>query len=58
MKFIPSTYHQMVSYLTEARQVDLIRNQLAAWQCYKVTVETKQIDPAADEPKSLSSKSQ
>ena len=29
MKFIPSTYHQMVSYLTEEGQVDLLGSQLA-----------------------------
>ncbi|KAL6310876.1 hypothetical protein AAG906_018020 [Vitis piasezkii] len=29
MKVIPSTYHQMVSYLTEAKQVDLLGSQLA-----------------------------
>ena len=29
MKFIPSTYHQMVSYLTEEGQVDLFGSQLA-----------------------------
>ena len=30
MKFIPSTYHQMVSYLTNVGQVDLLSSQLAA----------------------------
>ena len=29
MKVIPSTYHQMVSYLTEEGQVDLLGSQLA-----------------------------
>ena len=30
MKVVPSTYHQMVSYLTIVGQVDLLSNQLAA----------------------------
>ena len=30
MKVIPSTYHQTVSYLTNAGQVDLLSSQLAA----------------------------
>lgn len=34
MKVILSTYHQIVSYLTEARQIDLLDNQLVARQCY------------------------
>ena len=42
MKVIPSMYHQMTSYLTEAKQVDLHSNQLAARQCYQVTVEAGQ----------------
>ena len=29
MKFIPSTYHRMVNYLTNVRQVDILSNQLA-----------------------------
>ena len=39
MKFILSTYHQMVSYLTEAGEVDLLGSQLVEWQCYQVTLE-------------------
>ena len=30
MKAVPSTYHQMVNYLTSARQVDLLTSQLAS----------------------------
>ena len=30
MKVVPSTYHQMISYLTSAGQVDLLSIQLAA----------------------------
>ena len=32
MKVIPSTYHQMISYLTSAGQVDLLSSQLEAQQ--------------------------
>ena len=31
MKVVPSTYHQMISYLTSDGQVDLLSSQLAAW---------------------------
>ena len=34
MKVVPSTYHQMVSYLTNDGLVDLLSNRLAARQCY------------------------
>nr|CAN67612.1 hypothetical protein VITISV_011155 [Vitis vinifera] len=34
MKAIPSTYHQMVSFLTNDGQIDLYGSQLAARQCY------------------------
>ena len=34
MKTIPSTYHQMVSYLTKDGHVNLFGSQLAAQQCY------------------------
>ena len=39
MKVIPSTYHQMVSFLTEDWKIDLYRNQLAARQCYQIARE-------------------
>ena len=35
MKAVSSTYHQMITYLTSERQVDLLSSQLAAWQCYQ-----------------------
>lgn len=54
MKVIPSTYHQIVSYLTEARQIDLLDNQLVAWQCYQVIVKAGQIYPIGDELESSS----
>ena len=31
MKVVPSTYHEMVSYLTENEQVDLLGSHLVAW---------------------------
>ena len=34
MKSVPSTYHQTISYLTNAEQIDLLSSQLAACQCY------------------------
>ena len=38
MKAIPSTYHQTISYLTPSGQVDLQGSQLAARQCYQLSV--------------------
>ncbi|KAL6338705.1 hypothetical protein AAG906_023854 [Vitis piasezkii] len=39
---IPSTYHQMVSYLTKEGQIDLLGSQLAVHQCYQVHASAKQ----------------
>ncbi|RVW52832.1 Transposon Ty3-I Gag-Pol polyprotein [Vitis vinifera] len=39
MKVIPSTYHQMVSFLTKDGQIDLYGSQLAARQCYQIAQE-------------------
>ncbi|RVW20969.1 hypothetical protein CK203_112300 [Vitis vinifera] len=41
MKVIPSTYHQMVSFLTKDEQIDLYGSQLAARQCYQVAREAR-----------------
>ena len=38
MKAIPSIYHQTISYLTESGQVDLQGSQLAARQCYQLSL--------------------
>nr|CAN82409.1 hypothetical protein VITISV_023301 [Vitis vinifera] len=38
MKAIPSTYHQMVSFLTNDGQIDLYGSQLAARQCYQIAL--------------------
>ena len=45
MKVIPSTYHQMVSFLTEDGQTDLYSNQLAVRQCYQIA---REIGPNKD----------
>ena len=41
MKYIPSIYHQMVSYLIEDGQINLYGSQLAAHQCYQVACESE-----------------
>ncbi|XP_034683233.1 uncharacterized protein LOC117912653 [Vitis riparia] len=43
MKVIPSTYHQMVSFLTKDGQIDLYGNQLAVRQCYQIAQEVRTI---------------
>nr|CAN71503.1 hypothetical protein VITISV_021014 [Vitis vinifera] len=52
MKAIPSTYHQMVSFLTNEGQIDLYGNQLAACQCYQIAREVgaNQEDAPPPEP--------
>ncbi|RVX13178.1 hypothetical protein CK203_017889 [Vitis vinifera] len=49
---IPSTYHQMVSFLTNEGQTDLYGSQLAARQCYQIARETiaNQEDASPPEP--------
>ena len=47
MKVVPSTYHQMVSYLMEEEQVDLLSSQLLARQCYQVALDSRH--PVGDE---------
>ena len=52
MKAIPSTYHQMVSFLTNEGQIDLYGSQLAARQCYQIAREAgaNQKDASPPEP--------
>nr|CAN73594.1 hypothetical protein VITISV_004696 [Vitis vinifera] len=52
MKAIPSTYHQMVSFLTNEGQIDLYGSQLAACQCYQIAREAgaNQEDASPSEP--------
>ena len=42
MKVVPSTYHQMISYLTSAEKIDLLSSQLAARQCYQLSVQERE----------------
>ena len=42
MKAIPSTYHQTISYLTASGQVDLQGSQLAARQCYQLSMQGRE----------------
>ena len=39
MKAVSSTYHQMISYLTNVGQINLPSSQLAARQCYQLSVQ-------------------
>ena len=48
MKAIPSTYHQTISYLTASGQVDLQGSQLAARQCYQLSVHEREKDKKPD----------
>ena len=48
MKAIPSTYHQMVSYLTNTGQVDLLSSQLAARQCYQLSIQEQKEEKGSD----------
>ena len=53
MKAVPSTYHQIISYLTTSGHVDLQGSQLAACQCYQLLVQKREKDetPTARLPK-------
>ena len=42
MKAIPSTYHQTIRYLTACGQVDLQGSQLAARQCYQLSIHERE----------------
>nr|CAN76814.1 hypothetical protein VITISV_044115 [Vitis vinifera] len=52
MKAIPSTYHQMVSFLTNEWQTDLYGSQLAARQCYQIAREAVANQEDASPPES------
>ena len=39
MKAIPSTYHQLINYLTNVGQVDILSSQLVARQCYQLSIQ-------------------
>nr|CAN72632.1 hypothetical protein VITISV_025688 [Vitis vinifera] len=51
MKVIPSTYHQMVSFLTKDGQIDLYGSQLATRQCYHIVREAGTSQEDASLPK-------
>ena len=50
MKVIPSTYHQTISYLTASGQVDLQGSQLAAQQCYQLSLQGREQSECSSEP--------
>ena len=50
MKAIPSTYHQTISYLTASEQVDLQGSQLAARQCYQLSMQRRKQGECSSEP--------
>ncbi|KAL6334887.1 hypothetical protein AAG906_023692 [Vitis piasezkii] len=58
MKVIPSTYHQMVSFLTKDGQIDLYGSQLAARQCYQIARETGTSQEDASLPESSHARDQ
>ena len=54
MKAVPSTYHQTISYLTEAGQVDLQGSQLVARQCYQTSLQERgQADHSGEPPPTI-----
>ena len=50
MKAIPSTYHQTISYLIASGQVDLQGSQLAARQCYQLSLQGREQSECSNEP--------
>ena len=50
MKVVPSTYHQTISYLTTFGRVDLQGSQLAARQCYQLSMQGRQQEECSSEP--------
>ena len=50
MKTVPSTYHQTISYLTASGQVDLQGSQLAARQCYQLSMQGREQRECSNEP--------
>ena len=52
MKAVPSTYHQTINYLTSVGQIDLLSNQLAARQCYQLSVQEREKGESSNNPTS------
>ena len=50
MNVVPSTYHQMISYLTNVGQVDLLSSQLAARQCYQLSIQEQRGEKNSENP--------
>ena len=50
MKVVPSTYHQMVSYLTNDGQDDLLGSQLAARKCYQLSMWEQRGEKSLESP--------
>ena len=50
MKVVPSTYHQIISYLIVSGQVDLQGSQLAAQQCYQLSMQGREQKECCSEP--------
>ena len=48
IKAVPSTYHQTISYLTSVEQIDLLSSQLAARQCYHLSVQEREKDESSN----------
>ena len=48
MKVVPSTYYQTINYLTNAGQIDLLSSQLAAHQCYQLSVQEREKDESSN----------
>ena len=54
MKAIPSTYHKTISYLTSVGYIDLLSSQLAARQCYQLSVQEREKGESSNNPASES----
>ena len=52
MKVVPFTYYQMVRYLIEEGQVDLLGSQLATCQCYQMALDFEHPTSEEARPKS------
>ena len=50
MKVVPSTYHQTINYLIVSGQVDLQGSQLAARQCYQLSMQGREQGEFSSEP--------
>ena len=50
MKAMSSTYHQMVSYLTSAGQVDILSSHMVSWQYYQLTLQEQRVKCDSEQP--------